>query len=209
MSNLTVKELGVSSPYLNDVYYLYKERFGQAWGEVSRCSDGFSPLPVGSLCTNCNQIRTDAYPPEETHEYISSELSQPGTVAVLGLLDQLVSFAWGYQSTPQEIVKKKWQDYPESQQQIVDSLKPYIGQYASMFYISECVTRKGFEKMGYQRQLVEYLSRNKDSQLPLLVRTLVQSSMARICTGFLNLTLVREYVDPERSDRVLFVSPKN
>ncbi len=146
-TGITIEALNLSSlgeeeriQTLKDMALTYKSVFaGEPWREVSRCekTGKFFPEQPGGLCSCCGIITIDAYPVEETMQYISDELSRPNATCMImrGRDNKIVGGAWGYSyKNPQEFVEDK---YPEDMQSEILAALKSVEINGEFFYMSE------------------------------------------------------------------------
>lgn len=165
-------------------------------------------LNPGDACPSCQSPLARYYEFQPTYEKILKEVSQPGAIALLGILNQIVvGFAWSYCSDISTIATTKWDNIP-MQSTVMNSLKPYVGERGEIRYLSEVGVQKSYRNQGIATALSKDATRDN---VPIVVRTNQDSPMATICE---NLGLLRvigpdlQVQDSVRPDRVLYVSPR-
>ena len=209
---MKVEKLTPGSKTILQVAQLYAQVFAEApWNEVSQCiQDGFSGEPVGSACS-CGNTRTEAYPMRETIDYIRGEISATQAIALLGVINyEAVAFSWGYVGNLATVATKKW-DSPNMQDQVIEKVTTTVGDNGQIFYLSEVGVRGDQRGRGLATQLVQETQR-KAKNIPWVIRTLDSSPMACILDKLRYELIIGpglETQDLERSDRVLYVSPRN
>lgn len=150
----------LSSKKLEAIATLYAQVFAPPpWNEVVKCDtckqyEGLV-IEIGSVC-KCGGVFIEAYPLDETVDYIQSEASKPGfTLATIEEADKLIGFAWSWLTTPQELVVKKWQD-SRTQQNIIDTLvNGGIKPNDTIRYFSECGVSFENRGLGLANQLTQ------------------------------------------------------
>lgn len=157
------------------------------WNEAGRCCacDTFygRNVPLGSPCKTpgCESIVTEAYPQQETEDYILKELSKEG--AVLTVLDDMkgpkqepIGFAWGYNLDPERFIQEKYSDGEVRQD--LQKLFEMVGISTKFFYFSECGVRGDYRGNGLSNLLsIKLLS---STNLPILMRTNFESPMMAV-----------------------------
>lgn len=162
---------------------LYAITFGSApWFEVGRCpkcetfySEKGIPCPKDGIFVE------EAYPLEQTIEYIRRDLARPQSVIILSQdpeSEELISFAWGYQTTIKEFLEQKYQQDQEVQHQFMTLFE--IGFLLSpdspILYISEMGTAPQWRGRGLATYAIKLLlEQAKDLSLPVITRTIVDS----------------------------------
>lgn len=167
---------------LNQLAGLYARVFaGPPWNEITKCATSktfFGPeTTVGNPCPDCGSALQEAYPTQETVEYIVQELSKPNPLGFLAYVQgELAGFSWGYETTVQEIAKSKW-NTPRMQQTIQETLTE-LGVIKPLFYGSETGVDPQFRGQGIGKKLFETrLAFAKKNQNFVLTRTNVNSPM--------------------------------
>ncbi|MCW1948965.1 MAG: hypothetical protein KIH89_000735 [Candidatus Shapirobacteria bacterium] len=164
-TSLIQKEVNTpTSEQFTSTAKLYATVFsGPPWNESVKCSlDGqFKGLdtPLGSRCS-CGGIFVEAYPLEETVEYIKEESKKPKfkfqeTVNAEG---ETIGFAWSYLTTPTKLAQSKW-DNSDDQQKIINILEQKgIAPNQEIRYISECGVDPNFRGNGIANLLTDIVS---------------------------------------------------
>ncbi len=202
MSNIEVSRLKPDLRVLTLVAALYAQVFAASpWNEVSRCgsTDEFSSEPIGSSCP-CGCRRKEAYPIEETTDYIAGEITRTGAIAFLGTVNNLpVAFSWGFETSKNELAKSKW-NTPDMQARVLSATKQLPSR---IFYFSETGVKDDYRGKRYATQLVKQTV--AQTKLPWVVRTLDSSPMARIATNIGLQKILSGEQDTERpqGDRIL------
>jgi len=174
---------------LESIAELYAQVFaGPPWNEFSRCP-GCGRFydqnnPIGSSSSCCGQQLVEAYPLEETINYIETELGKPNAVLVylVNPNGEIIGFAWGYQTTPQDFVDNKYQT-DQMRQKVINSLG--LSPQSLIFYFSECGIDPEYRRKGYANKLTRVMvDAAQSSGLPLLMRTNSQSPMVAVTQRF-------------------------
>lgn len=136
---------------------------GPPWNEAVKCNlDGqFRGLdtPLGSSCP-CGGIFVEAYPLEETIEYIQKESKNPDFKfrEMINVEGKTVGFAWSYLITPTKLTQSKWDNF-EDQQQVLSVLEQQgITANQPIRYISECGIDPNFRGNGIANLLTSIVS---------------------------------------------------
>jgi hypothetical protein len=150
---------------ISDIARLYANVFAPPpWNEAVKCNnpnDGqFKGLntPLGSKC-ECGGTYLEAYPLNETIEYINNESKKLGFKIIKIITDkETVGFAWSYLTTPNNLVISKWKNY-QDQENILSILKLQgIKPEDQIRYFSECGVRPNFRGIGLANQLTNLVS---------------------------------------------------
>lgn len=211
-NEFNILEIGPDDSRIENVAKVYAKVFaGWPWFEVSRgtgCNKFYglefqpkSPCPCG-----CGQL-DEAYPLEETLEYIQKELSQPkakGVVYALEGSNKVIGFGWGYALNSQKFVEAKY-NQPEIREQICTLL----GNNTVYYYLSEVGIIPEFQNRRLGTKITSTLTQTAlQYSLPVLMRTNFNSPMVRIAQK-LNMDPVfgktTGFVDFENPERVLFI----
>lgn len=137
LSTLTERE---GKQMLREMATVYKSVFtGEPWNEVSICkkTGKFFAEQPGGLCSCCGTTTVEAYPIEETTQYIADELSRPNARCMImkDEDDKIVGCAWGYSyKNPQEFATDK---YPQDMQDELLVAFNTIDINGEFFYMSE------------------------------------------------------------------------
>ena len=201
---------------LDQVAELYARVFaGKPWYEVSRCNvcgifSGTPPdLEIICGCDKKGKYSTEAYPLEETREYILEELGHTnsvGLIAVAGLAPGdagVIGFAWGYGWTRLEMSEAKWKS-PDMRRLVNDRVKE-----DSFFYVSEVGVLEPYQGRKIGRRLTNELAgRGKDTHQGKTVLRTNENSPMRYLAEKLGLEPViglnNGFIDTENPQRVLF-----
>lgn len=203
---------------------------GEPWNEAWRCPEGeFFGLDkqCGDACPNCGGPLTEAYPREETREYVTQELARPD--AALWLLrtpqGKLAGFSWAFSyESPEEFANEKYRT-PEMRATIVRALGG-CGITGRFFYLSESGIDPNSDMRGFGMSNEMHAVRLAEAQrlgLPAVQRTSAGGPMYRTSSKFMQqisgpigvyekgvrrIIVTDEMagpVDTEREDRALFV----
>lgn len=220
-----------NSMLISRVADLYADVFaGPPWNEATKCLTSGSfygpDTQAGAPCPDCKAPLSEAYPKDETTEYILGELGKTNPIGLLAFVNsELAGFSWGYQTTPNELAESKWKT-PKMQGVVKDLLAKYNVK-DSLFYGSETGVDPQFRGKGLGKQLVKDRLKQVDQSGAefMVVRTNFNSPMYGICNemGWFTQILgpvsrtgwftnkykpAYEYVnalDSENVDRVLFL----
>ena len=206
------------SPDLPIVARSYAEVFsGFPWYEVSRCDScgtfGSSLPEASSSCLKCGTgvLKLEAYPLDETVDYIKEELSHRTPHGILGAtVDfgergmRVEGFGWGYGLSKLELVEAKY--HSGEMQEMVCRL---LTEHPVFFYVSEVGGIPDLQRKGLgtdlTTSLVEYatqyhraivLRTNEDSGMRKIAERLGMKPMYGLTTGL---------KDSENEARVLFL----
>lgn len=184
---------------------------GPEWNEVSRCpikdkfyGDNFPPGTNGP-CEECNGVvLEEAYPINQTSEYILKEISGEGSTGyVFKENEKILGFGWGYILSGEDFAFKKYNE--ENREFIVSVIRPNI----NYFYVSEVGVQIELQGKGIGGQITRMIAQKGiDLGLPLLLRTSRTSTMAFTARNMgMELVLGGESLppDPENNKRLLFV----
>lgn len=216
---------------ITEVAGLYANVFaGPPWNESTKClttGSFYGPdTQAGNPCPDCSTPLAEAYPIDETVEYILGELGKANPIGLLAFVNsELAGFSWGYQTTPEELAESKWKT-PKMQNTVKDLLSSY-GVSGKLFYGSETGVDPEFRGKGLGKQLVRTRLNQviRSGEKFMVVRTNLNSPMYGICsemgefaqilgpvarTGWFNNKYkpAFEYVntlDSENPERVLFL----
>jgi len=137
---------------------------GPPWNEAVKCdTDGqFKGLdtPLGSKCNDCGGTYVEAYPLEETIDYIKKESQKLGFKSreIIDYNDDTIGFAWSYLITPEKLVQSKWND-SKNQNKIIDLLNQQnINPNQNIRYFSECGIDPNFRGIGLSNLLSNIVS---------------------------------------------------
>jgi predicted GNAT family acetyltransferase len=210
---------------------LYAEVFSAPpWNEVWRCSNCNrfygAEYVKGKPSPCCSIPLVEAYPEDETANYILDELSQP--LAKIELIDhqseQLEAFAWGY-LIPDVFVfaQKKWPQSEEIQNKVIQAITEYTRPELPFYYISEVGVSSSLRGNGLGLRLTQKLLKfGFENRLPVIFRTNWASPMMRIAqrlemkqimgpeVEIINNQIVKTgkiagFVDEINPDRTLFI----
>ena len=208
-----IEKLLLSGGKIPEVAEVYAKVFaGWPWFEVSKgpeCGKFYGPdFEVGAACPcGCGALQ-EAYPKEETVNYIFKELSRPLLNAFIYLFNQKVGgFGWGYQISGKEFVERKYNyDLAETRKVFF----PIFEANDLFFYISEVGVLPSFQGKKIGTQITNKLANTAtQSSLPILMRTNENSPMVKIAKNLeMKVILGKEInlLDPENPERVLFTS---
>ena len=219
MTNITIEQLNPGQrPDYSSLAEVYAQVFsGYQWYEVTRCPTkgpvSGQDKELGQLCTCCEdapQVLTVAYPREETATYIEEELSLPGTIGMLGILNgpggmgyrDIIAFSWAICTSPEDLAIRKWRT-SEARAKISEALAPY-SQDGQLLFGSEVGVLPGYQSEGIGTRLMQArLSAVEQAGLNLAGRTLAGSPMSKIYTrlGFRQL----DCLDLDNPNRTLFI----
>lgn len=192
---------------------------GDPWNEVSRCQDGFSPLPVGSPCDDCGDLRQEAYPNDTQVQVITGELQRPDAACFVledQQIDEIVGFSWGfsYQDTD-EFIQQKYAGEGERYNVLRRAVRRLLGSYAiearPFYYLSETgiVNDPRYRGRGISKEFVRLRSMvAADRGLDIIQRTSLNSPMYRTMQGAGFTQIMGENIDePDvvNPRRVLFI----
>lgn len=163
---------------------------GPPWNENTQCQgcDQFFGLntQVGEACINtCGNMLTEAYPLEETSEYISDETSrQDATARLIKVNGEIVAFSWGFvYPNPETFAGEKYKT--ATMQNIVKDTLIRSGINNSFFYISECGVQPDYRGQGLSNRLFQDLEdQRRTLGLPAMLRTNMDSPMIAVSTRF-------------------------
>lgn len=172
---------------IDQVAGLYADVFaGPPWNEATKCvttGSFYGPdTQAGAPCPDCSTPLAEAYPRDETTEYILDEMGKANPIGLLAFVNsELAGFSWGYQTTPDKLAESKWKT-PKMQKTVKDLLAKY-GVSDKFFYGSETGIDPQFRGKGLGKQLVEsrlwrILSTGENY---VLIRTNIDSPMYGIC----------------------------
>ncbi len=221
MSNLEIEELRASTASL--VAPLYAACFGEGstpaegWGERAACwetgclEDGKQKIipyvEVGTPCPQCATPMTEAYPLEWTSRYIKSELSYPGTIALLGYIDRIVAAAWAYEGEIGTIATRKYPNNPSMAAKVVATYGRVWPKESKTFYISEVFVSPDKRGNNYAQELINKML--SQARYPVTSRTLDTSPMTTVFTKAGLKKILSAGSDPENNLRVFYASPRN
>lgn len=207
-----------SSQHLDIVARTYAEVFsGEPWMEVSKCDhcgEFGSSLPVeNSSCLRCGTglMSLEAYPLDETVQYIKDELSHPSPRGLLGAMvnvrggeTRVEGFGWGYGLSSLQLVEAKY--HSGEMREMVGRL---LAENPAFFYVSEVGVIPTIQRKGLGTELtaglVEYatqfhksivLRTNEDSGMRKIAERLGMKPLYGLQTGLR---------DTENEARVLFL----
>ncbi|MGI5841514.1 MAG: hypothetical protein ACOX6N_04830 [Patescibacteria group bacterium] len=138
---------------------LYADVFAPPpWNEAVKCDSCESfrgvETSIGSRC-ECGGTFYEAYPLEETMEYIREEAAKPGfRLALIEEDNEVVAFAWSYLISPNDLAVKKW-DLEEDQRAVIDLLKQRTNGNGEIRYLSECGISPVARGKGLANKLTE------------------------------------------------------
>lgn len=173
-----------------EVAGLYANVFaGPPWYEATKCltSGSFygADTTAGAPCPDCSNPLSEAYPKDETTQYILGELGKTNPIGLLAFVNsELAGFSWGYRTTPKELVESsKWKT-PDMKQKVYDLLADY-GVSGSLFFGSETGVDPKFRDKGLGKKLVRarFDEILRSGEKYALVRTNVNSPMYGIIEG--------------------------
>jgi len=213
-----LRSFDASAPDLAVVARSYAEVFsGFPWYEVSRCDScgtfGSSLPEASSSCLKCGTgvLKLEAYPLDETVDYIKDELSHPTPHGILGAtIDfgekgmRVEGFGWGYGLSKLKLVEAKY--HSGEMQEMVGRL---LTEHPAFFYVSEVGVLPNLQQKGLgtnlTTSLVEYatqyhraivLRTNEDSGMRKIAERLGMKPLYGLTTGL---------KDSENEARVLFL----
>lgn len=148
---------------ISNIASLYAKVFAPPpWNEAVKCNiDGqFKGLdtPIGSKC-ECGGTYVEAYPLEETIEYIEKESQKTG-FKIINITDDknIIGFAWSYLTTPEKLVVSKWSK-TENQERFLNLLERQNINFGENFrYFSECGVNPNIRGLGLSNQLTNLVS---------------------------------------------------
>lgn len=209
MTNIEIKRItSLNQKTAGELATVYADAFRDPaiWDENTRCSTTGNfygeTTSVGEPCPCCNKPLLEAYPLEETIEYIGGELSRLYSIAFIGLIeDRITGASWGYVTTAEELANSKWKTN-QMQRRVSSTLTVSTGPV--IFYGSETFTAQNSRSLGLATRFQEErIAAASELQLPIVGRTLIGKPMARIYErlGYSQL----EMVDDENPARALYV----
>lgn len=219
---------------LPEVAGVYARVFaGPEWGEVSRCNTTgrFFPTEVGLPCPCCNVNTAEAYPLNETVEYIKQELSRPHARAwIVRDGEKIVGFSWGFSyESPAAFAEEKYKTQKTQQQ--VASLLESNGVNGEFYYLSESgvLPDPVYRGQGLGNKFHELrLEVADDLGMPAVQRTSANSNMIAVSRKYMRqiggpmtesirtaegrrivpmYVIANDEVDVENPNRALFVRP--
>lgn len=205
---------------LEDVAVAYARVFaGKPWNEVSRCADGFSCEPAGSLCELCGESRSEAYPLEEQMKVIANELSRPGAACFVledERSNEIVGFSWGFcYENVDELIEQKYVGESAEYEQLRSDVRRVLSDYGlgddPIYYLSETgiVDDPRYRGRGISKDFTRLrMELPIELGLDVVQRTSAESPMYRtmLGAGFTEVMGPRMDVsDVTDSQRVLFV----
>lgn len=147
-SNLSLRRIDGTPPEpcleeLIDMASVYADAFaGSPWNEHTKCpAEGVffgKETKSGEMCLNCEEAElVQAYPSNETQQYIKKELARPdSSLFLLEANKHIVGFTWGFAyDNPEQFAEEKY-DTKEMQTNIINILGKY-GIQSSFYYLSE------------------------------------------------------------------------
>lgn len=218
---------------LESIAKLYAKVFAEPpWNEFSRCPccNRFygQDVPIGSLSSCCEKQLIEAYPLNETVNYIKAELKKPNAfLAYLSLLDgRIIGFAWGYQTNCQKFANEKYKT-SEMIEKVINALyNSGLSSELPIFYFSECGIDSEYRRKGHANELTKTMIDIAQSLgLPLIMRTNIQSPMVAVAQRFgmkqcfgpeviyqhgqiITTERVINEIDLENPSRILFIYKK-
>lgn len=192
---------------------------GDPWHEVSRCSDGFSAEPVGSLCESCSQPRIEAYPLDEQMTIIRDELSRPNAACFViedERNDAMVGFSWSFcYENADEFLMQKYEGETSEYEKLRSDVRRILGRYGigaqPFYYLSETgiLDDPRYRGRGISKELVRRrVEVAKEQGLDIVQRTSIKSPMYRTMTGAGFTQIMGKNIgeiDSINPDRVLFL----
>lgn len=174
------------------------------WNEAVKCdTDGqFKGLetPLGSKCS-CGGTFVEAYPLEETVEYIQKESKNPEFKfrEMTNTEGKTIGFAWSYLTSPEKLVQSKWNN-PEDQQKVLDILaQEGILSDQTIRYISECGIDPDFRGKGIANTLTDMVSGPETT----IYRTNCFSPMMAVASRLEFTQIMGPEVIIDRSNRII------
>lgn len=194
------------------VTLMYAEVFaGKPWYEVSRCStcgEFSSSSPESSTaCSKCSGVcDQEAYPYNETIQYVLHELSKPDAMGLLavqsGIFRTIEGFGWGYAMSNEELQEKY------KTEEMHDLIRRLVAQ-SSFYYISEVGVLEKYQGRGIGTTLTRKLFDHAE-QYPLVVLRTNENSPMRTIAEKVGMTPVlglnTGIKDAENESRVLFAA---
>lgn len=219
---------------LPEVAGVYAKVFaGPEWGEVSKCTNTgkFFPTEVGLPCSYCNINTVEAYPLNETVDYIQKELSRPNARAwVVRDGEKIVGFSWGFSyESPEAFAQEKYTSQ-ETRQQVAGLLRSN-GVNGEFYYLSESgvISDPAYRGQGLGNRFHEIRLEVADNLgMPAVQRTSCTSNMAAVSKKYMRqimgpmvqvtrtesgrriepmFVIANDEVDQENPNRTLFVRP--
>ncbi len=146
---------------ISEITRLYADVFrGPPWNEAVKCNiDGQfrdESVALGSTC-ECGGTFIEAYPFEETKEYIEGELRKPGARSsfLLSTINkEIVGFAWSYITTAEKLIEDKWSD-PINKQEIMELIfSNGLSPDQPFQYLSEAGIKASYRGFGFSNVLI-------------------------------------------------------
>lgn len=192
---------------------------GEPWREVSRCSQcgEFSSANPGDQeqCACGGEFSIEAYPLEETAEYVGKELSKPDAIGLLvSQLSLMVEsirvvngFSWGFRMNQQDLQKKYRTD------EMRDTVAALLINAGFFYYVSEVGVLPNLQGQGWGKRLTSSLvgqaeqigydqfvvRTNEDSAMRYILEKMGMQPILGLQTGI---------KDAENEKRVLFVAKR-
>lgn len=152
---------------LEDIASLYINVFAAPpWNEFVKCRScgTFEGMErsIGDIC-KCGGILGEAYPLDETVDYIFTEAHKPDfRLALVNSDSGIVGFSWSYLTNVDELVEKKW-SLEENKKAMSEILrKAYISD-SCFRYFSECGVNSNLRGLGLANILTEAVTGPEDT----------------------------------------------
>lgn len=157
------KEFSISSENLDNskitqVARLYAQVFATPpWNEAVKCNNCCDfkgqETPLESKCS-CGGTFKEAYPLQETSDYIKTDSQKPGFRMATAESDgKLIAFSWSYLTTPIKLALDKWSS-SEFQAVVVDLLKQQgLNANTQFRYLNETGVNSEFRNLGIASRL--------------------------------------------------------
>lgn len=185
---------------------------GPPWNENTKCTgcNQFFDLntQAGETCINaCGNLLAEAYPLEETADYIADETSRTGAVArLIKVSDEIIAFTWGFvYPNPEAFAEKKYKT--PTMQRVVEDILRKSGISNSFFYISECGVQPNYRGQGLSNRLFQDLEdQRRTLSLPAMLRTNMDSPMIAVSTRFGLEQVLGPQVRVDRTNKLLIAT---
>lgn len=225
--NIKQNEFDLNINQITQIAKLYAEVFrGSPWNEAVKCSiDGQfkgEEISIGSKC-DCGGTYIEAYPLDETINYIKNENQKPGFICSLVTSDsnqEIIGFAWSYTTTPEKLINEKWFDV-KNKQEIMEVLQNNGLPYGQKFqYLCEAGIKPEYRGFGLANLLVSQISGSGINLSRTNINTPIMTVSSNL--GFQQIMgpeviidrsnkitiptgKIINRLDTEREDRVLFI----
>ena len=148
---------------------------------------------------------TEAYPLDWTIEYILGELSYPGAIGLIGLIDNIaVAASWAYEGSIRTIASKKYANEAMVEKVVATYYSIWPDQPETR-YISEVFVGPEYRGRDIAQKLTNRLV--ETSHLPVTSRTLSTSPMSTVLSKAGLEQTLKPGSDPDKPKRVFYVQP--